>query len=92
VARSSHEPSLGQLEDRITPAVLGPSDVFVVSVVSDRGQVAEAPELSVLSCTAHGREPGHFDVALAALIGALVAADHAHFAPLAHRDHFDIQL
>jgi hypothetical protein len=56
---------------RVTPLVLGPSSV---PLVTDPDQAAADPELAVLSALAHGGDPDHRDV-LDALLRALVSVE-----------------
>lgn len=62
---------LGHPGARLTPLVLGPDRV---PVVTDGEEAARAPELTVLSAMAHGAEPDGSGV-LDALLGALEAVD-----------------
>lgn len=62
---------LGHLDTRLTPLVVGPAQV---PVVSDPDHAAAVPELSVLSALAHGARPDHHDV-LHALLSALDAIE-----------------
>lgn len=62
---------LGHPGARLTPLVLGPDRVPIVTELDDAGRV---PELAVLSAMAHGPHPDRTGV-LHALLGALAAVD-----------------
>jgi hypothetical protein len=66
--------NLGHPGWTLTPLVLGPDQV---PVITDTGQASRSPELAVLSAIAHGRHP-ELDQILRALLGALQNVDQEH--------------
>ncbi|TKC97972.1 hypothetical protein [Polyangium fumosum] len=63
---------LGPGEARLTPFVLGPQGI---PVVTEEAAAHERPELAVLSAMAHGRTDVGLDVAIAAIAGSAGIAD-----------------
>ncbi|WP_170229812.1 hypothetical protein [Polyangium fumosum] len=71
-ARLARPIVLGPGEARLTPFVLGPQGI---PVVTEEAAARERPELAVLSAMAHGRTDVGLDVAIAAIAGSAGIAD-----------------
>lgn len=65
---------LGHPGLRLSPLVLGPDQV---PVVTEREQARQSPELAVMSAMAHGGDPARRDV-LDALVGAISVVNEQH--------------